>query len=54
MADEGFYRKVIDFALKNRIVVVQDGAHILLTYGRKPLSFLQVDGAMEVGSRSTR
>jgi LL-diaminopimelate aminotransferase len=49
VADEAFYRKVIDFALRNHIVVVQDAAHILLTYGRKPLSFLQVDRAMEVG-----
>jgi len=49
VADEAFYRKVIDFALRHKVVVVQDAAHILLTYGRKPLSFLQVDGAMEVG-----
>jgi LL-diaminopimelate aminotransferase len=49
VADEAFYRKVIDFALRHKIVVVQDAAHLLLTYGRKPLSFLQVDGAMEVG-----
>jgi len=49
LADEAFYKKVIDFALANQIVVIQDAAHILLTYGRKPLSFLQVDGAKEVG-----
>lgn len=49
VADEAFYRKLVDFALRNKIVVVQDAAHILLTYGREPLSFLQVDGAMEVG-----
>jgi len=49
VADEDFYRKVIDFALAHRIVVIQDAAHIMLTYGRKPLSFLAVDGAKEVG-----
>lgn len=49
VADEAFFRKVIDFALEHQIVVVQDAAHLLLTYGRKPLSFLQVPGAMEVG-----
>lgn len=49
VADEAFYRKVVEFAMKNKIVVVQDAAHILLTYGRKPLSFLQVEGAMDVG-----
>lgn len=49
LADEAFYRQVIDFALSHQIVVVQDAAHIMLTYGRPPLSFLQVDGAKEVG-----
>jgi LL-diaminopimelate aminotransferase len=49
VATRDFYRQVIDFALTNRIVVVQDAAHILLTYESEPLSFLQVDGAKEVG-----
>jgi len=49
LADETFFAKVVDFAKTNDIVVVQDAAHFLLTYGRKPLSFLQVDGAKEVG-----
>jgi LL-diaminopimelate aminotransferase len=49
VATRDFYRKVIDFALTHRIVVVQDAAHILLTYDGPPLSFLQVDGAKEVG-----
>jgi LL-diaminopimelate aminotransferase len=49
VADEAFYRKVVDFALKHEIVVIQDAAHLLLTYGRKPLSFLAVPGAMDVG-----
>lgn len=49
LANEAFYRKVIDFALAHQIVVVQDAAHIMFTYGRRPLSFLQVDGAKEVG-----
>ncbi len=44
-----FYKKVIDFARKNQIIVVQDAAHILLTFNGPPLSFLQVDGAKEVG-----
>src|SRR6266487_3045640 len=44
-----FYRQVIDFARINRIIVVQDAAHLLLSYEGPPLSFLQVDGAMEVG-----
>jgi LL-diaminopimelate aminotransferase len=49
VASLDFYRQVIDFAHTNRIVVVQDAAHILLTYAGAPLSFLQVDGAKEVG-----
>ena len=49
IATRDFYKRVIDFARKNRIVVVQDAAHILLSYGDPPLSFLQMDGAREVG-----
>ncbi|HMF16937.1 MAG TPA: LL-diaminopimelate aminotransferase [Gemmataceae bacterium] len=49
VATRDFYRQVIDFALTNKIVVVQDAAHILLTYDGPPLSFLQVDGARDVG-----
>ena len=41
--------KVINFAHDNGVVVVQDAAHILLSYDNAPLSFLQVDGAREVG-----
>jgi LL-diaminopimelate aminotransferase len=49
VATREFYRQVIDFAQTNRIVIVQDAAHILLSYDGPPLSFLQVDGAREVG-----
>ena len=49
VATRDFCRQVIDFALTNKVVVVQDAAHILLTYDGPPLSFLQVDGAREVG-----
>ena len=48
-ATRDFYRQVIDFARTNRVVVVQDAAHVLLSYDAPPLSFLQVDGAREVG-----
>jgi len=49
LADESFYRKVVDFARTHRIVVVQDAAHIMLTYKRRALSFLAVEGAKDVG-----
>jgi LL-diaminopimelate aminotransferase len=49
VATRDFYRRAIDFARTNRIVLVQDAAHVLLTFGEKPLSFLEVEGAREVG-----
>lgn len=44
-----FYKRAVDFALKNKIVIIQDAAHSMLSYDQKPLSFLQVPGAKEVG-----
>lgn len=49
VATRDFYSRVIDFARQHEIVVVQDAAHILLTYEGEPLSFLSVPGAREVG-----
>ena len=49
VATEDFYKEVIEFALKNSIVVVQDAAYAALTYDSKPLSFLSIPGAKEVG-----
>jgi LL-diaminopimelate aminotransferase len=49
VATQDFYKRVIDFAKRNNIVVVQDAAHIMLSYEGKPLSFLQVPGAKDVG-----
>jgi LL-diaminopimelate aminotransferase len=44
-----FYKKAIEFAKKNNIVIIQDAAHSLLSYDKKPLSFLEVPGARDVG-----
>jgi len=49
VATREFYQRVIDFALKNQIVVAQDAAHVMFTYDGPPLSFLQVPGARDVG-----
>ncbi len=49
VATEDFYKKVIDFAGENNIVVVQDAAYAALSYTEKRLSFLSIPGAMEVG-----
>jgi LL-diaminopimelate aminotransferase len=49
LATRDFYERVIEFARRHGIVVVQDAAHILLTYEGEPLSFLSVPGAKDVG-----
>lgn len=49
-ATEAFFKKVIRFAKKHKIVVIQDAAYAALTFdGTKPLSFLSIPGAKEVG-----
>ncbi len=48
-ATREFYEGVIDWAHRHRVVVVQDAAHMMLSYDDKPLSFLSMDGAKEVG-----
>jgi LL-diaminopimelate aminotransferase len=49
VATREFYERAIDFARSNEIVIVQDAAHVMLTYQGEPLSFLSVPGAREVG-----
>lgn len=49
VATADFYRRVIDLAHEHRFVVIQDAAHILLTFRGEPLSFLEIPGAMDVG-----
>ena len=49
VATTDFYKRVIDFAHTNQVVIVQDAAHGLLTYNGEPTSFLQVPGAKDVG-----
>jgi LL-diaminopimelate aminotransferase len=44
-----FLREAIDFARENNIIVIQDAAYAALTYSSKPLSFLSVPGARDVG-----
>jgi LL-diaminopimelate aminotransferase len=48
-ATKAFFEQVVRFAKKNSIIVVHDAAYAALTYGAKPLSFLSVDGAKDVG-----
>lgn len=50
VATAEFYRQVVEFANRNPIIVVSDASYAALTYnGYKPLSFLSIDGAKEVG-----
>ncbi len=45
-----FYEQVVEFAKKHNIIVAQDNTYSEIAYdGYKPLSFLQVPGAKEVG-----
>lgn len=49
-ATEEFYKKVVKFAKDNDIIVVSDEAYSSLMFdGNKPYSFLNVEGAKEVG-----
>ncbi|HSB33980.1 MAG TPA: LL-diaminopimelate aminotransferase [Nitrospirota bacterium] len=48
-ATKAFFEKAVRFAKENNIIVVHDAAYAALMYGTKPLSFLSVPGAKDVG-----
>ncbi len=48
-ATREFFVKVVRFARENEIIVIHDAAYAALVYGSRPLSFLSVPGAKEVG-----
>jgi LL-diaminopimelate aminotransferase len=49
VATREFYSNVIELAHRHKFIVIQDAAHILLTFRGEPFSFLEVPGAMDVG-----
>ncbi len=50
IADKNFFKKVVDFASDNGLIVCHDNAYSEMTYdGYKAPSFLETKGAMEVG-----
>jgi LL-diaminopimelate aminotransferase len=49
LATESFFKKVIEFAKKHQIIVLHDFAYSELYYEEKPISFLSVEGAKEIG-----
>ncbi len=49
IATKDFFTDLIEFALKNQIVIIQDAAYGALTYdGYKPLSILSIEGADQI------
>jgi LL-diaminopimelate aminotransferase len=50
VANDDFYRQVVEFARKNKIIVISDLAYSEMSYdGFMPKSFLETEGAREVG-----
>lgn len=50
VADREFFTEVIKFARENNIIICHDTAYSEMAYdGYKPLSFLEIEGAKEVG-----
>jgi LL-diaminopimelate aminotransferase len=49
-ASREFFKDIVEFAEKNGIIIIHDAAYGALTFdGYNPLSFLSIDGAMDVG-----
>ncbi|HNK14118.1 MAG: LL-diaminopimelate aminotransferase [Nitrospira sp.] len=45
-----YFKRVVDFAQENRIIVCHDAAYSEIYYdGKRPASFLEIDGAKDVG-----
>jgi LL-diaminopimelate aminotransferase len=49
MAPMAFYKEVIRIALQYNIIVCHDASYTEIYFGKKPLSFMQVPGAKDVG-----
>lgn len=50
VADKVFFQQLVDFAREHQIVVCHDAAYSEIFYdGKRPASFLEADGALEVG-----
>ena len=50
IATREFFEGAVEFALKNEIIICHDAAYSEIYFdGEKPISFLEIDGAREVG-----
>lgn len=48
-AEKDFYRRAVEFAVKNRIIVISDLAYSEMSYdGYRPSSFLEIEGAKDI------
>jgi LL-diaminopimelate aminotransferase len=48
VADEAFFKKIVAFAKKHKIVIVHDSAYTEVYFDEKPLSIFNVEGARDV------
>lgn len=49
VADKAFYASAIELAKKYSIIIAADAAYSEIFYDEPPISFLEIEGAMEVG-----
>lgn len=50
VADRAFYEKVVEFSLKNNIIVCHDAAYSEIYFDEyRPMSFLEIPGAKDIG-----
>ena len=49
IANEKFFERTIEFASRNKIILAHDAAYSEIYDKEKPLSFLQIPGAKEIG-----
>jgi LL-diaminopimelate aminotransferase len=49
VAGRAFYEKVVEFAHRHEVIVCHDAAYSEIYFEERPMSFLEVDGAKEVG-----
>jgi LL-diaminopimelate aminotransferase len=50
VAEEDFFKRVVEFAVKHNVIVCHDAAYTEMGYDDyRPMSFLEVDGAREIG-----
>lgn len=48
IAPEGFYKEAVDFARKNKIIIISDLAYSEIAYdGHKPVSLLEIEGSRD-------